>query len=330
MTPKENYLYMLRESNIPEYMPSFFEPYQMPLQDELLTPNRAPDGPIVTSLGVTYVGNEENNWGAMPEPGNIVLDDITKWRDIVKIRDVTGRDWESYYNKLTKDIDRKNVCVSVDGGDYFLSLVSLMGFEGALMAMYEEPEEVKALFEYISEFYTMVLKKQFHYMKPEVYILMDDDSAYRAPFFSLDLYRELIKPFHKMHAEIAINGGAVVDRHDCGRSEQFIDDWLEIGVRAWNPVQVSNDCVGIKKKYGDRLALCGCWDSQGYLGSPEVDEKDLKDALVEYTDTFAPGGNFTFSAMVGGKMDDPLAMAKRDVIKNFFFDYARDWYKTHA
>lgn len=330
MTPKENYLYMLCENNIPEYMPSFFEPYQMPLQDELLTPNRAPDGPIVTSLGVTYVGNEENNWGAMPEPGKIVLEDIRKWRDIVKIRDVTGRDWESYYTKLAKDIDRKNVCISVDGGDYFLSLVSLMGFEGALMAMYEEPEEVKALFEYISDFYTMVLKKQFYYMKPEIYILMDDDSAYRAPFFSLELYRELIKPLHKKHCEIAINGGAVVDRHDCGKSEQFIDDWLEIGVRAWNPVQISNDCVGIKKKYGDRLALCGCWDTQGYLGSPEVNEKDLKEALAEYTDTFAPGGNFTFSAMVGGAMEDPIAEAKRNVIKEFFFDYARDWYKTHA
>ena len=66
------------------------------------------------------------------------------------------------------------------------------------------------------------------------------------------------------------------------------------------------------------------------LAALEPQIEDLKDALVEYTDTFAPGGNFTFSAMVGGKMDDPLAMAKRDVIKNFFFDYARDWYKTHA
>jgi hypothetical protein len=47
----------------------------------------------------------------------------------------------------------------------------------------------------------------------------------------------------------------VIDRHDCGKSEQFIDDWLEIGVSAWNPVQVTNDCVGIKKKYGNRLRL---------------------------------------------------------------------------
>ena len=329
MTPKENYLYMMRGNNIPEYMPSMFEPYRMPVQDELLTPNRAPDGPIVTSLGVTYVGTEENNWGAMPEPGKIILDDITKWRDIVKIRDVTGRDWEGYYKKVSESIDREKMCVSVDGGDYFLTLVSLMGFEGALMAMYEEPEEVKALFEYISEFYTMVLKKQFYYLKPESYILMDDDSAYRAPFFSVELYRELIKPFHKIHCDIAINGGAIVDRHDCGKSEQFIDDWLEIGVKGWNPAQITNDLKGIKAKYGDRLVLSGCWDSQGRVGSKFVEEDELIEALYTYTDTFAPGGNFCFSAHIGGLESDVEAAEKRAIIKKFFFDYARDYYKTH-
>ncbi|MDR2664862.1 MAG: veratrol--corrinoid protein metyltransferase, partial [Oscillospiraceae bacterium] len=118
-------------------------------------------------------------------------------------------------------------------------------------------------------------------------------------------------------------------RHDCGKSEQFIDDWLDLGVSEWNPAQISNDLKAVKRKYTGRLALSGCWDSQGPLGSKSVGEKALKDALVEYTDTFAPGGGFTFGAMIGGLPDDAEANAKRDIIKEFFFDYARDWYKTH-
>jgi hypothetical protein len=51
--------------------------------------------------------------------------------------------------------------------------------------MYEEPEAVKELLSYISDFYIMVTKKQLYYLKPEIYVLMDDDAAYRAPFFSL-------------------------------------------------------------------------------------------------------------------------------------------------
>lgn len=329
MTPKENYLRMIN-GEIPEFLPAgFFEPHTAPIHDELLTPQSAQNGPIVTSLGVTYVGSSELNFGAMPEPGNIVITDITKWRDQLKIRDVSGWDWEGYYKKALKGIDREKVCVSVTGGDYFLTLVSLMGFEGALLAMYEEPDEVIALFEHISKFYTMVMKQQMYWVKPEIYSLMDDDSAYNMPFFSLEMYRKLIKPFHKLHCDIALENGCIINRHDCGKSEQFIDDWLELGIRIWNPVQVSNDCVGIKKKYLGRLVLAGCWDTQGRISCEDVDDKTLIDALVEYVDTFAPGGGFSFAALICGKQDDPVAKRKRETLKKFYYDYARDWYKTH-
>ena len=304
-----------------------YEPYRAPCFDELLTPNAAPDGPIVTSLGVTYVGSPDNNYGAMPMPGKVVIDDITKWRDQLKIRDVTGRDWEGYYKKKSEGVDRSQVCMCVDGGDYFLTLVSLLGFENALLALYEEPEEVKALLTEISKFYTMVLTKQMEYLRPEVYILMDDDAAYRAPFFSLDVYRDIFKPFHKMHCDIALNYGAVIDRHDCGKSEQFVEDWLEIGVRGWGPCQITNDCVGIKKKYGDRLVLTGCWDTQGSICSPTVPLDELEAALDEYVANFAPGGNFGFFAMILGKQDNPDSNVRRDFIKKYFFDKVRDYYK---
>jgi hypothetical protein len=130
---------------IPDYMPSFFEPHSAHIAEELLTPVFAPDGPIVTSLGVTYVGSPENNFGAMPAPGKVLLEDVTKWRDVVKLPDLTGRDWEGYYTRQVEKLDRENLAVTVTGGDYFLTLVSLMGFENALIAMYEEPEEVEAL-----------------------------------------------------------------------------------------------------------------------------------------------------------------------------------------
>ena len=63
------------------------------------------------------------------------------------------------------------------GGDYFLTLVSFMGFEDAMLALYEEPEEVKALLEYVSEFYIEVLKQQIRWLKPDTISIMDDDAA---------------------------------------------------------------------------------------------------------------------------------------------------------
>jgi len=324
LTPKENYLRMLRREQY-EYVPSMMEPYMTGVTDELLTPQAAPNGPVVTGLGVTYVGSADNGFGAMPKPGEVLLEDITKWRDIVKLPDFSGRDKEAYYKARAAHVDRTQNAVVTDGGDYFLTLVALMGFENAMLAMYEEPDEVLALLEHISTFYVAVTKDIFHYAKPDVYILMDDDATLRAPFFSLGMYRKFFKPFHKLHCDIALENGAFINRHDCGKSEIFLDDWLEMGVREWNPIQISNDCKAIKEKYCGRLVFSGGWDGQGEISSANVDKKLLVDALTEYVDTYAPGGDFTFSAMVGGMGNtSPEAEERREIVKDFFFSYARD------
>ena len=325
LTPKENYLRTLR-GELPEYVPSFFNPYMKPVHDELLTPNNLPDGKdFVTGLGITFTPSPELNFGAMPKPGVVAIDDITKWREQLKVRDVTGRDWEGYYKKAEGEVDRENMCLCVDGGDYFLILVGLLGFENAMLAVFEEPEEVIALLTEVSKFLLMVTEKQMQYLKPEIYILMDDDAAYRAPFFSVNVYREIFKPFHKLHCDLALNSGCMVVRHDCGKSEQFLDDWLELGISAWNPFQVTNDCKGIKQKYGHRLTLEGGWDNQGKFSGLDYPDSELIEALEEYAATFLPGGRFVFSASAGPMGPDPNP--KRDVVIKFYEEKVRDYYK---
>lgn len=326
LTPKENYLRMLR-GDVPEFVPSRFEPANDNIADELLPPVCAPNGPVTTVYGVVYVGSEANGWGAMPKPGEILLPDIRSWRDVIRNPDLSGRDWERYYGKQLEGKDRVNKTLAVHGGDYFLTLVSFMGFEGALYALYEEPEEVKALLDYVSEFYLEVMRQQLKWCKPDIYSIMDDDSAYRAPFFSVEMYREFFKPMHKKHCDLAQENGLLLVRHDCGRCEQFIDDWIELGIRGWNPAQTSNDLISIKKKYTGKLALNGCWDNQGILGSPEVPDELLREALEDYVAAFAPGGSFEYAPMVGGRFDDPVVVAKNQIIKDYYYDHVRNYYQ---
>ena len=326
LSPKENYLRTLR-GEVPEFVPSFFDPYMKGIREELLTPNNLPDGkPFTTSLGIEYVASPELNFGAMPKPGSIVIDDILKWRDQLKVRDVSNYDWEGVYKKAQEEIDRDNLCVCVDSGDYFLILVGLMGFEAAMLAVYEEPEEVKALLTRVSEFLLLVAKQQMRFLKPDIFILMDDDAAFNAPFFSLDTYREFFKPFHKMHCDLAMENGATVIRHDCGKSEQFVADWIEIGCKSWNPFQISNDCKAVKQKYGNQITLEGGWDSRPFSGD-DFTKDELYAALDEYVATFAPGGRFTYSVMVGGypaQGEEPNP--KREWVKEYYEDKVRHYY----
>jgi len=326
LTPKENYLKMLR-GEIPEYVPSYFEPSVDSLPDELLTPVSAPNGPIKTALGVTYVGSKDLGWGALPKPGEILLDDITKWRDVIKTPDLTGRDWEGYYKGLLKDKDRTQKAVAVTGGDYFLTLVSFMGFENALMAMYEEPEEVKALLEYVSEFYLEVARQQIKWAKPDIYRIMDDDSAYQAPFFSLDMYHEFFMPLHIKHAQLAAENGLPLERHDCGKCEQFIDDWLDMGVRGWTSAQICNDLKAIKKRTVGKLAITGGWSSADLRGKNAISNEELYARLEDYVNTFAPGGGFVYFAMAVGDPTDPAIQEKKDIVRNYYYDHVRDYYK---
>ena len=334
LNPKENYLYMLR-GNIPEYVPSSYEPYSdmfappdpnaKPLP-QLGNPMSAPNGPVYSAWGVRYVGSPENNWGAMPEPGFIILDDIRKWRDVIKNPDMSNFDWDDYFKKQTAGRDTVNKLVICGGAEYFQTLVSFLGFSEALLAMYEEPDEVYELFEYISQHALEVMRKQIQYTNPDMLMIGDDCAAYKSPFFSPDMYRQLIKPFHKKHADLAKEAGLLIAKHDCGRSEVFIEDWLDIGVCTWNPAQVSNDLIGIKKKYGRRLALEGCWDNQGRIAMPDTPDDELMAAVEEYVKNFAPDGGFVYSPRVTGEMDDPRVVRKNQLIKDYFFDHVRNYY----
>ena len=328
LSPKENYLRTLR-GEIPEFMPApFMVPHMSPVRDDMLTPMSLPEPPhtAFTGLGAKFVGSEDLNWGAMPEPNYVVIDDILKWRDQLKVADVSNRDWEGYYKKQLEPIDRSKFCVSVDSGDYFLTLVSLMGFEPAMTAVAEEPEEVIALLTECSKFLMTVAKEQMRWLKPDVYILMDDDAAYKAPFFSVQTYREIFKPFHKLHCDLALENGAMINRHDCGKSEQFLEDWLEMGISAWNPFQVTNDCVGIKKKYGHRITLEGGWDGLRW-NHTDIDKDELIAALEEYVDTFAPGGRFCFVASAGPFSMSPTMTPQRKIVSDFYEEKAKWYYR---
>lgn len=329
LTPKENYLTILR-GEIPEWIPSWYEPYMemLPKDPGFGNPIMAPDGPEYSPWGVRFVGSgPENNFGAIPEPGNFILRDIRRWRDVIRNPDLSGVDWERMMKKKLEGKDRDHLLICTSGGDYFQTLVSFMGFEEALIAMYEEPEEVFALLDYISQHCIAVLKQELYWLKIDSYGLADDCAAARAPFFSVEMYRQLIKPFHQRHAELALDAGAVVERHDCGCCQQFIDDWLDMGVSSWNPAQTSNDLKHIKEKYLHRLTLNGCWDNQGAVSMPETPDEVLMAAVEDYVAAFAPGGGFTFCVGLSGDKSDPRVQRKEQLVKDYYFEHVKDYYR---
>jgi len=278
--------------------------------------------------GVEYVGAESVNGATMPVPGKYMFEDMTNWRDFVKKPDISGFDWEKIAREELKNVDRENTAVVLALNTlYFHALVGFMGFENAFFAMAEEPEEVKALFDYVGSFYEEVLEKCLPTFKPDMVVLIEDTASAKAPFMSPAMYRDMLKPYYDRYLKPVREQGILISHHNCGKCEALIDDWLDVGITVWDPAQVMNDLVGIKAKYGDKLTMCGCWDGTGPVSWDTATEDFVRSEVRRCIDTFAPGGGFCFSGGGLANPNDPKALERRAWIRDEYNNYGRNFYK---
>lgn len=339
MTERENFLMLLRGEQ-PEWVP-FYSFGPNPLGD---APPVGMTGPSFLMDHIMKPGVQKDIWGVnqipVPEAGgakipqtfDFILTDIRDWRDVIKAPDVSGFDWEAMAKKDIENsaFDRSRTLLSYSlHPGYFQLLASFMGFADGMCAMYEEPEEVKALIEYLSDFYMEVAEKTFDLYQPDMLSITDDIATVTNPFFSLEMYRELFLPYYKRMAKLAIDRGIPCQMHCCGHCEIFIDDWVnELNVRAWNPAQTSNDILAIKEKYRGKLVICGAYD---YSKRPlEYNTEALIRRSVRDTiDKYAPGGGYAFAGTFLGPLGDEETKNKNRWLAEEARDYGRAFYRTH-
>ena len=328
MTERENLLRLLK-GETPAWVPrygSLPNPYaKFPRAMSTVRPGMLShindSGRQFDIFGVEFVPTKETGGMSLPKPGAFILDDIRKWRDVIKVPDISDINWEIMAKQDIENghIDYENTVVFLGTHTgYFQQLMNFMGFTNGLIAMYEEPEEVVALYEYLSDFYVEVTKKAVQYYKPDVLCLTDDTATAKAPFISTEMYRKLVKPYHARLAQIGIDNGLYIDMHNCGKCESVIEDWLDFNVGIWNPAQVMNDLIGVQKKYGDKLVLAGCWDSSGPVGWPGASEELIRESVRDVIDTYTKNGRFLFWGTVMGEIGDTeVALRQRWVIEEY-------------
>ena len=291
----------------------------------------ARDGSSVDIFGVKHVQTAETGGASLPEPNNFILGDIRKWRDVIKTPDLSSIDWELQCKRDMDGLGNIAPYVLTLGTHvgYFQHLMNFMGFNNGLIAMAEEPEEVKALYEYLSDFYCGVLEEQMKYWGEYIDELdiTDDTATARSPFISPQMYRELVKPYAARLAKYGTDRGMHIMMHNCGRCEDSIEDWRDFGVNGWNPAQVENDLDGIKAKYGNSLVLIGCWDSQGPVGWPHATEELIREEVRKCMMHYCKGGGFMFAGSFYGPVDDEDAENRKRWITEAYEDYREEPYK---
>ena len=306
LTPKENYLRLLR-GEIPEYIPSMGDggsfggpmlgPDLMGFGADWGDKEEVPD-----LFGVPYVREFNANNGGIPKPGAFILEDITKWRDVIKRPAVLDNiDWQYLADTQLPNWDPntfKSGMASVGNG-YFQLLVSFMGFDNGLIACFEEPEEVKDLLNFILEMNVELAKNFIYYYKPETGGGGDDIAHERAPFISLEMFEDIFEPVWRASIAPWVEAGCYTSHHNCGKFEDFVPHIVDMGYNAWNPAETMNDLVAIKKKF-PKLAICGGFNGNDLVCYPESTEEQVRAYVREVCDLYAPGGGYAFGGYIMG------------------------------
>jgi uroporphyrinogen decarboxylase len=193
----------------------------------------------------------------------------------------------------------------------------LRGYEQWLMDIVLNPEFLDALLDGALGWWLALCESVLDEVGPyvDVVALADDVAFHDRPMVDLARYRRLFKPRHeRMVRCVKERSGARVLYHCCGAVRSLVADFVEIGVDALNPVQVSSagmDTAALKAEFGEHICFWGAIDTQWVLprGAPQEVRAEVRRRIAD----LAPGGGYVLAPVHNIQEDVPpdniLAMA---------------------
>jgi len=136
----------------------------------------------------------------------------------------------------------------------------MIGTERMLIALVENPEWCMDMFDHLLDVDLKLLDMVWEAGYRFDSVRWPDDMGYKNnQFFSLAMYRNLLKPFHKKAIAWAHAKGIKTHLHSCGDINPFVPELIGIGLDALNPLEVKAGMnpVALKKAYGADLVLHG-------------------------------------------------------------------------
>jgi uroporphyrinogen decarboxylase len=169
-----------------------------------------------------------------------------------------------------------------------------VGTERVLFALVERPEWVQDMFSHFLEVNLALLEMVWDAGYRFDSVFWYDDMGYKlSQFFSLRMYRELLKPYHQRAIDWAHAKGAKAHLHSCGDIRPFVPELVGLGLDALNPLEVKAgmDPCALKQMYGKELVLHGginavLWDK------PE----EIKAEMERVIPVLKESGGYIFSS----------------------------------
>ena len=306
MTAKEIFLELLKQDGRPERQLMQYEALQMALGDPIggyLHQGRRP-GATITDLWGTVIEWPADHPGSMPHvtEENKVIKDITHWRDYVHAPDIASNigdeaAWAGFRTAMRELAGDEKLVAGFMATGIFEQCHFLMPFQEVLTSLYDHPDEMHELIEYITDFRLTYVKLLIDNLQPDVIFSHDDWGTKDALFMKPDMWREFFKePYRRFYGYIR-SRGVITIHHADSYLAPIVEDMAEIGIQVWQGVLPENNIPDLQERLGGRMVLMGgigaAIDRED-AGEEEV-RKYVHDALLEY----CPGGHFIPSITYG-------------------------------
>ena len=199
--------------------------------------------------------------------------------------------------KLRESTDR--AIIGLFGGNMFEIPQMLFRMDNYLIFLGLFPEKAFQFAEKLCDLHMKSLEKWLGAVAPYIDVILfgDDLGGQTGPLISPRMYRQMIKPFHqKLWNRAKELADVKVMLHCCGGVRELMEDLIDAGLDAINPVQINAAGMApdeLKSEFGGKITLWGggC-DTRDLLphGSPDQVAAHVK----EMVRLLRQGGGFVF------------------------------------
>jgi len=189
-----------------------------------------------------------------------VLKDITEWRKYVKAPAIVTSD-EAWAPAVAhaNSVDRNEQFVTpfVAPGVFEMTH-HLMGMEDALMALYEEPEAMHELIDFLTEHELAVAEVVIDKIHPDLIFHHDDWGSQKNSFVSPAMFEEFFLPaYKKIYGFYKANGVELIVHHSDSYAANLVPYMIEMGIDIWQGVMTTNNTPELIKQYGGKISFMG-------------------------------------------------------------------------
>ena len=232
--------------------------------------------PVVDAWGVTKAW-PTGTPGAFPihDPEHIVIKDITRWREYVTAprTDYPEEAWAEAV-AMAEKVDRSDQFVmAFIAPGVFEQCHYLMEIQNCMVNLYQEPEAMHELIDYITEYELRYAEQYCKYIKPDGIFHHDDWGTQASTFMSPDMFEEFFLPaYQRIYGYYKSHGAKLVVHHSDSYAATLVPYMIEMGIDIWQGVMEANDVPALIRQYGGKLTFMGGIDS-AHVDRPDWTEK---------------------------------------------------------